>query len=242
MRWIPCSVLLAIVAALLALPAPGRPAPVPKDEAPGPVTAGQLKLSAKNLKMIVLAIHNYNDTYGKSPTNVLSKDNKPILSWRVQILPFIEHNELYKQFKLDEPWDSDNNKPLIEKMPKLYAPIRVKADAGKTFYQAFGGSHGWLKPGARIPASFPDGLSNTFLVAEAAKPVVWSKPDDLTFDGKDVPALGGLFDGRFHAGMGDGVVHLFRKGIDPAVLRLLIDPADGNPLPADIGLDDNAKK
>jgi hypothetical protein len=242
MRLIPCSVLLAVAVALFALPEPGRSAPAPKEEAPGPVTPEQLKASAKNLEQIALAFHNYNDAYGRLPTNVLSKDNKPILSWRVQILPFVEQDNLYKQFNLDGPWDSDNNKKLIDKMPKLYAPIRVKADAGKTFYQAFGGSNGWLKTGASIPRSFPDGTSNTFLVAEAAKPVVWTKPDDLTFDGKDVPALGGLFDGRFHAAMGDGSVQRYRKGIDPAVLRLLIDPADGQPLPADRGIDPDEKK
>ncbi len=85
-------------------------------------------------------------------------------------------------------------------------------------------------------------MSNTLLVAEAAKPVVWTKPEDLVFDGKDVPALGGLFDGRFHAAMGDGSVSRFRKGVDPATLRLLIDPADGVPLPEDIGLDPEPKK
>src|SRR6266487_2254804 len=98
---------------------------------------------------------------------------------------------------------SENNQKLIEKMPKLYAPVRGKADAGMTFYQAFGGSNGWLKPGARIPASFPDGTSNTFVCAEAAKPVIWTKPEDMVFNGKDVPALGGMFDGKFHAAMGD---------------------------------------
>jgi hypothetical protein len=242
MRAISSCVLLSTTLVLLALPDRGRPAPAPKDEAPGPITAAQLKESAKNLQQMALAFHNYNDTYGVLPTNLASNDKKPLLSWRVQILPFVEQNELYKQFKLDEPWDSDHNKKLIGKMPKLYAPVRVKADAGKTFYQAFGGPNGWLKPGARIPASFPDGTSNTFLIAEAAKPVVWTKPDDLTFDGKDVPALGGLFDGKFHAAMADGSVGRFRKGIDPAILKLLIDPADGNPLPADYGIDSDDKK
>jgi hypothetical protein len=241
MRFVPYLVLTSVALTLLVLPDRGRPAPAPKD-APGPITAAQLKESVNNLKQLVLACHNYNDTYGTLPTNVISKDKKALLSWRVQILPFVEEVKLWKEFKQDEPWDSDHNKALIAKMPKIYAPIRVKADAGKTFYQAFGGSHGWLKPGARLPASFPDGLSNTFLIAEAAKPVVWTKPDDLTFDGKTVPALGGLFDGRFHAAMADGSVNRFRKGIDPAVLKLLIDPADGTPLPDDHGIDTDEKK
>jgi len=237
MRSITCSLLLSAALALLALPGRGRPAPAPEEGAPGPITAAQLKESAKKLHEIAYAIYKYNDTHLRLPTNLVSKDNKPLLSWRVQLLPFLGQDELYKRFKLDEPWDSEHNKKLVAEMPKLYAPVRVKADPGKTFYQAFGGSHGWLKPGASTPQSFPDGSSNTFLVAEAAKPVVWAQPDDLTFDGKDVPALGGLFDGRFHAAMADGQVLRFRKGIDPAILKLLIDPADGKRLPDDYGID-----
>jgi uncharacterized protein DUF1559 len=220
----------------------GAPGPKPRDEPPGPITAEQLQTSDNNLKQIVLGFHNYNDTFGFLPTNQLSKDKKPLLSWRVQILPFIEEDNLYKAFKLDEPWDSEHNKKLIERMPKIYAPVRGKADAGMTFYQAFGGSNGWLKPGASIPRSFPDGTSNTIVCAEAAKPVVWTKPDDLVFDGKAVPALGGMFDGRFHAALMDGSTRRFRKGVDPEILKLLIDPADGMPLPRDLGLDEEEKK
>lgn len=219
------------------------PAKKEKEEPPGPITIEQLHESENNLKQIVLAYHNYNDTNGVLPTNQLSKDKKPLLSWRVQILPFIEEDQLFKQFKLDEPWDSDHNKKLIDKMPKLYAPIRVRADSGMTYYQAFGGSNGWLKPGARIPASFPDGTSNTFVCAEAAKPVVWTKPEDMEFDGKTVPKLGGLFDGRFHAAMGDGSVQRFKKGVDPDLLKLLIDPNDGTPIPNyDNAIDRDEKK
>lgn len=225
--------LFGLIAAVLAFVATGDAAPAKKEkEVPlGPITAEQLDESENNLKQIVLAYHNYNDTYGFLPTNQISKDKKPLLSWRVQILPFIEQDHIFKQFKLDEPWDSEHNKKLIDKMPKLYAPVRGKAENGMTFYQAFGGSKGWLKAGANIPNAFPDGTSNTFVCAEAAKPVIWTKPDDMEFDGKKVPALGGLFDGRFHAAMGDGSVQRFRKGIDPDILKLLIDPNDGTPIP-----------
>jgi hypothetical protein len=233
---------LAILFALAAGTVLAAPAKKEKEEPLGPITAEQLQTSEDNIKNIVLAYHNFNDANGFLPTNQLSKDMKPLLSWRVQILPYIEQDNLYKQFKLDEPWDSDHNKKFIEQMPKIYAPVRGKADPGTTFYQAFGGSNGWLKPGASIPRSFPDGTSNTFVCAEAAKPVIWTKPDDLIFNGKDVPALGGMFDGRFHAGMGDGSVRRFRKGADPDVLKLLIDPTDGAVLPDDIGLDTQDKK
>jgi hypothetical protein len=208
----------------------------------GPVTDEQLAKSSNNLKQIALAFHNYNDTFGEMPTNARSKDQKPLLSWRVQILPFIEQDHLYKEFKLDEPWDSDHNKKLIDKIPDLYAPVRGKADKGTTFYQVFGGKHGLFKPGGRLTiATIPDGSSNTFLVAESAKPVVWTKPADMEFDGKTVPALGGMFDGRFHAAAGDGSVSRFRSNVPAATLMLWIDPADGMPLPADRGEDADEK-
>src|SRR5205814_6093315 len=69
--------------------------------------------SANNLKQLMLAMHNYHDVYGRFPADIRDKDGKPLLSWRVHILPFIEQVNLYKQFRLDEPWDSEHNKKLI---------------------------------------------------------------------------------------------------------------------------------
>ncbi len=77
--------------------------------------------SINNLKQLVLAMHNYHDVYGQFPADATyDKAGKPLLSWRVAILPYIEQDNLYKQFHLDEPWDSDHNKKLLEQMPPLY--------------------------------------------------------------------------------------------------------------------------
>ena len=62
---------------------------------------------ANNLKQIGLAMHNFHDSYGGFPAAYSTdKNGKPLLSWRVHILPFVEGQALYRQFKLDEPWDS----------------------------------------------------------------------------------------------------------------------------------------
>ena len=51
------------------------------------------------------------------------------------ILPFIGEEELASQFKLDEPWDSENNKKLIERMPEGFKAPGSKASAEfKTVY------------------------------------------------------------------------------------------------------------
>src|SRR5262245_6222164 len=120
------AVLTCFALVLIASPGRGQETPKPKDkaDAPGPITAAQLREAATNLQQVALAFHNYHDIHGVLPTNQFSKDNKPLLSWRVQILPFVEQEALYKQFKLDEPWDSPNNKKLIDVVPRLYVPVR----------------------------------------------------------------------------------------------------------------------
>jgi prepilin-type processing-associated H-X9-DG protein len=219
------AVLLGGLAAVVA-------APVPKEDAPPPVTEERLKASQENLKEIALAFHNYASVFnGKWASDILDKNGKPLLSWRVVILPYIEEDTLYKQFKLDEPWDSPNNKKLIEKMPKIYAPIRVKAAAGTTFYQTFSGEGAIFaknKTDYKIP-SIPDGTSNTGLVFEAGEPVVWTKPADIPFDEKKpLPKLGGMFDGVCNVAMCDGSVKRLKKDADEKELKKLIMPADGH--------------
>src|SRR5262249_51556565 len=86
-----------------------------------------------NLKEMALAMHNYHDVNGKfPPAAICDKQGKPLLSWRVAILPYVEQDNLYKQFKLDEPWDSEHNKKLIAQMPKVYALPRDPKPGEKT--------------------------------------------------------------------------------------------------------------
>ena len=185
--------------------------------------------SKENLKLIGLAMHNYHDTYGRFPLAAVYAKNdkdrkKPLLSWRVAILPFIEEDKLYGEFKLDEPWDSDHNKKLLPRMPKIYGRSDAKSD-GSTFYQVFVGKNAAFDDGLKKInfAHFTDGTSNTLLVVEAAKAVPWSKPEDLPYDpDKPLPKLGGLFDDGFHALFADGWVQFIKKDIEEKTLRALI--------------------
>ena len=207
-------------------------APVPRLDAPPPITDEHIKASQNNLKEFGIAFHGFHDANNVMPVDITDKEGKPLLSWRVAILPYVDEADLYKQFKLDEPWDSEHNKKLIEKLPKVYAPIRVKAKAGETFYQVFYGKGALFRPMARprIPGSIPDGTSRTAMVAEAAEPVVWTKPADIPFDHekKDLPKLGGMFDGDFNVALCDGSVIRVRKNANPTHLKYFIMPADGH--------------
>jgi Protein of unknown function (DUF1559) len=221
-RFLLAGILVGAVSAALATPAPkSKPEPLP------PPTDEQFQQTEQNLKQIALACHNYEATYGRFPRNAHTKGDKPGLSWRVLLLPYLEENELYPQFKLDQPWDSEHNKKLIDKMPKVFAPVRGKVEKGETFYQSFSGKHGFLQPGGIVIAGITDGTSNTLMVAEAAKPVIWTKPDDLEFDGDTLPKLGGMFDGDFHVAFCDGSVRKLPKKLDADVLKALITVAGG---------------
>jgi hypothetical protein len=175
--------------------------------------------SMNNLKQIGLAMHNYHDTYNTlPPAAIVDKKGKPMLSWRVMILPYIEQDNLYKQFKLDEPWDSDHNKKLIDKMPPTYAIPTKAAKPGMTHYRVFvgnGAMFDWVQ-GSGFN-TITDGLSNTWMVVEAEEGVPWTKPDDLEFDPlKELPKMGKFFKGGFNVVMGDGSVRFFKKVPDSA--------------------------
>ena len=174
--------LLAVVLTTASLVSLAAPTPKETKKLPPP-TEIELKASQKNLKQIALAIIGHSDTAtpnGMMPRDTTDKDGKPLLSWRVAILPELGEADLYEQFKLDEPWDSKTNMAPIEKMPKVFAPTRVKAEKGETFYRGFTGADTAFEAGKQLtfPASFTDGLSNTILVVEAGEPCIWMKPGD----------------------------------------------------------------
>jgi hypothetical protein len=182
--------------------------------------------SANNLRLLALAMHMYHDTYGHfPPAAVYSKEGKPLYSWRVLLLPYLEEEQLYKQFKLDEPWDSEHNRPLLARMPKVYAlPAGQGKEPHATFYQGFVGPRAAFegKEGKRL-ADFTDGTSNTLLIAEAAEAVPWTKPVDLPYDAKKpLPKLGGPGQDYFNAAFADGAVRAIKKNIGKEVLRALI--------------------
>jgi hypothetical protein len=218
----------AAAALVVAALAPAGPA-----QDPPPITKEDLKASRDNLTQIGKAVHAFHEAYRVMPYDLADAEGKPLLSWRVHLLPFLDEKALYQQFKLNEPWDSDHNKKLIGKMPKVYAPVRVEGKEGETFYQGFVGENAPFAPDHprgryKLPASFPDGTSNTGLVFEAGESVVWTRPADLPFDAKKpLPKLGGLFDGEFHVLMVDGSVKRIKKDADPAILKLVIMPNDG---------------
>jgi prepilin-type processing-associated H-X9-DG protein len=201
---------------------------------------------SNNLKQIGLALHNYSAVYnGWIPVHAVgakgmplkNAKDKPLLSWRVALLPYLEHDNLYRQFKLDEPWDSAHNKKLIEQMPKIYAPPKP-GKAGYTHLQMVIGPNALSPFDMRMPASFQDGTSQTVAVIEASQPVIWTKPDDVMLTAKDQPKdlkkrFGGLHPGGFNVLMWDGSVRFVKDSVSETTLSRALNPRDGMVLGSD---------
>jgi prepilin-type processing-associated H-X9-DG protein len=194
-----------------------------------------------NCKQIGLAIANYENLKGTyPPAAIAGEDGKPLLSWRVAILPFLEQNELYKQFHLDEPWDSPHNKALVEKMPKSYAcPSDPTGNAkkGMTTYRVFLGPKAAFEGSAGQKLNtFTDGTSNTILMVESKDAVPWTKPDELPFDPEaDQPPAGpgSHHPGGYQALFADGSVKFLKTTLDTKTLRALITRNGGEVIKAD---------
>jgi hypothetical protein len=194
--------------------------------------------SSNNLKNIVLAAHGYHDTNKSFPPAALSDDTgKPLLSWRVAILPFIDQGALYKEFDLTKSWDDSHNMKLVEKMPKTYMIPGIDAKPGMTHYRVLVGPGTALEPFkgpkgkilARSMLAMTDGTSNTILAVEAKDPTIWTRPDDLAYDPKGpLPKLGVTPQG-FNVAMCDGVVRFVNANVAEDVLRPYLTCQNGMP-------------
>ncbi len=210
-----------------------------KGDTPPDVEMQQLT-SARTLRELLVALHNYQSDYNRlPPRGILSNEQKPLLSWRVALLPYVGHAQLYREFKLDEPWDSEHNQKLIAKMPTIYhGPTATLNEQGKTRFVVPVGKDTVFPPdGHKLTIEDlgnADGLSGTVAIVEAADAaaVTWTKPDDLSWD--DRKLLSGVTAPErfeFLAVFFDGTVRRIPIKIDEETLGTLVTMRDGAPVP-----------
>jgi len=184
------------------------------------VRASANRVAARsNLHSIGLALHNYHDSAGQLP-----RVDERGLSWRVRLLPFLEEEALYQQFKLDEPWDSPHNLRLVQRMPKVYSNPRFEdRKDGRTYFRAITGPgtvFGSPEPMTLGRITNMDGTPWTWLVVEAGEAVPWTKPEELVCaPDKPLPAFGGPQRLDFLALFADAHVETFPQRPDDKIYR-----------------------
>jgi hypothetical protein len=187
--------------------------------------AARRNMSMNNMKQIVLALLNYHDQHKVFPAAGGGDVPGTQLSWRVRILPLLDQQALYEQFHLDEPWDSEHNRALVERMPDIYKSPNEILPPGETPYQAVTGPNtAFENPsvGRRI-REFSDGTSNTIMVVEADQGVIWTKPEDWELDpANPFRGLGKTRPFGFLAVFADGHAASIDNTADPATVKALM--------------------
>lgn len=151
--------------------------------------------AANQLIQVSRALMNAETTDGKLPADIVDAAGRPLLSWRVQLLPHLGHDVLYRQFHLDEPWDSPHNLKLAAMIPVEFQAVDVPL-GDKTLCQLPVGegtlfeSYGPKAANRYAPVStstIPDGMTQTILLVEVdpGEAVTWTKPADLHVDRSD---------------------------------------------------------
>jgi hypothetical protein len=202
------------------------------------MAVGNRRTRMDQFKHLMLAMLNYESSNKHlPPAAIRDKDGKPLLSWRVAILPFLDEIELYKQFHLDEPWDSPHNIALVTKMPDAYADPGRKLAAfardGKTTYQVpVGPETTFFNSEGAFIREIKDGLANTVLVVERdpSHAVIWTKPEDWNVD-LAKPRTGLERSDRDYVTLGfaDGHVQVIDPAkIDEKMLRAFFTRAGGD--------------
>ncbi|MCA9186785.1 MAG: M56 family metallopeptidase [Pirellulaceae bacterium] len=186
--------------------------------------------SMNNLKQIALAMYNYHDAKGSFPPAVVMGPNGVPHSWRVEILPYLEQQGIYDQYRMNEPWDSEHNKQLLENIPSVYrSPSDNRAGPFASYFAPIGGDTIMAK--ATKVNEVEDGTSKTILVLESVQNIPWTKPEDVSFDfEKPLPPVMGFNSGVFLAAFGDGSCRAISNNIDATMLKQLLLMRDHEPM------------
>ena len=119
------------------------------------------------------------------PAAILAEDGTPLLSWRVAILPYLgdQFKALYNQFKLDEPWNSDDNIKLLDKIPALFATS--SQEPNKTQFLVFnspGTPFGRAPQGLRLQDVEDPYNTLSVVCASPENAIEWTKPENFVFN------------------------------------------------------------
>jgi prepilin-type processing-associated H-X9-DG protein len=227
--------------------------------------------SQNNLKQIILAMHNVNDANGKIPPLAGPfPANDGDGTYFFYILPYIEQANVYNNAATDgkdfSVWTKETYKVVIKtylspadrsggKEP-LHDGWLARCNYAANF-QVFGDrKNNTLNGSAKIPASFPDGLSNTIAFAEryqecGGDPCAWAYTTGTTWapafmylsnarfqttptaDQCDPTLAQGINRGGINVGMADGSVRFLASNISPQTWWYACTPDGGEVLGAD---------
>lgn len=190
--------------------------------------AAQRSNEGCHVKQLALGLLNYAEDNGHlPPAYTVGPDGKPWHSWRIEILPYTGYQDLYDQYRFDEPWDGPNNRQLHDKMPSIFRSSFVEDEESQyTNYLAVTGPN-TLWPGAEpLPLDVTgDKIGDTImLISDPESTVHWLEPSDFpvdqfeTWPSRVTGSKYGLVDTQI--GVANGSTHYMPFDISPEVFRV----------------------
>lgn len=189
------------------------------------------------LNAIAHALHDYHSGYDCfPPAYVVDENGRPMHSWRVLLLPYLDHKDLYDQYDFNEPWNGPSNSELLRvRLPCFNCPKDHEESSPTTNYLAVVGP-GTAWPGeesGKLPVP-PDfvlhkddmPIAVTIHVVEVADSGIhWMEPRDLHLGqislAVNPPTGQGISGHRWgaHVLLLDGTIKFLSDDIPPAVLN-----------------------
>lgn len=195
---------------------------------------------AHHLMNLQLALINYHDAHHAfPPLYAADGKGKPLYSWRVLVLPYLDRPDIYKQYHFDEPWNSAENRRLANLwIPNFSCPALDDRNGNTTYLAVTGPGTVWSEHGGITLTDIADGPEQTVMLLEVPqRPVNWSEPRDITID-EAVELLSGqpkrddkcrYVDGSMTTA--DGKMHAIPYGLSASEWTALFTMTAGDPAP-----------
>ena len=205
-----------------------------------PNASGPADVCSNNMRQIAAAMLAYQEDQGTLPPAVVVDDTgKPLHSWRVLLLPYLGKDSLYKEFRLDEPWNSEHNRKLVVRMPAVFScPSSSGLEFGETSYMVIEGEGMLFDHDKRSSTDkILDRPQNTILLVEVLDAqVTWTSPQDIVAEriswniNRDTKGIGSLHKTGTNVATADGKIYRYTRLLPAEQLRALATSDGGEPV------------
>jgi prepilin-type processing-associated H-X9-DG protein len=199
----------------------------------------------RNLRKITAALEQYRKANNRyPPAYIADRQGKPMHSWRVLILPYLDRSDLYELYRLNEPWDGPNNRKLHDKVIKAFCcPTEYgKSGTTNTSYVAVVGKQTiWGGNKVVFKDNVPDSPAHTLLIVQVANSGIhWMEPRDLQMDqmdmsinGKPGRSISSVHKRGANVAFADGRIEYLFDKLPSEVLRALLTWNGGEKITSD---------
>jgi len=161
------------------------------------------------MSYISFALAAYHEDHGAYPPAFLADEKgTPIHSWRVLLLPYLDHKELYEKYRFDEPWNGPRNRRLAgelgtyqqtfsssvrgKEIPFFTCPGQhdVENSTFTNYVAIVGPGTAWPNPNEPLSNKNIDPQSSALRFIEIHNSDIhWMEPRDITLDDLHVSTL-----------------------------------------------------